>query len=328
MSEILIFDESWQRVGAQITERYPQVTPVLWQVDGSLQRNGSIVSAAEVAPQAGWVSFDVMRAKLMKPYCEALASFSSMQWIQTLNAGLDHPLYQMLSQHGIRISKSGAQALPIAEYVLGYALFHTQGMQQRQSQQHSKTWKMQRFAELAGSQWLIAGFGHIGKAVAKRARAFDAQIVAVRQSDTQDPLADRTISQAQLIDELPHSDVVVLACPHTPQTDRMVDNQFLSAMKSGSLLINVARGALVDESALMAALDAGTPARAVLDVFDTEPLPTDHALWDHPGVIVTSHTSNAGSGTRERGDQQFLTALGHFLDGSAIPDEVVGEHTR
>ncbi len=322
MTEILLFEKSWQRVGARVAERYPQVTPVLWCADGSLQKNGSSVSADDVAPCAGWLSFDIMSAKLMKPYCQALAGFDSMQWIQTLNAGLDDPLYQMLFEHGIRISKSSAQALPIAEYVLGYALLHSQNMPQRQAQQHSKTWKMQRFDELAGSRWLIAGFGHIGRAVAQRARAFDATIIAVRQSGVNDPLADRTISQEQLIDELPAADVVVLACPHTPQTDRMADGHFFAAMKPGSLLINVARGALLDETALLQALDGGRPSRAVLDVFDTEPLPADHALWTHPGVIVTSHTSNAGTGTRARGDEQFLTALGHFLDGSAIPDEV------
>ena len=322
MTEILVFEESWQRVGDEISARYPQVVPVLWKSDGSLEKNGTAVNAADVAPSAGWLSFDVMRAKLMKPYCEALAGFNSMQWIQTLNAGLDDPLYEMLFANGIRISKSSAQALPIAEYVLAHALFHSQNTRQRLAQQRDKTWRMQRFSELAGSQWLIAGFGHIGRAVAKRARAFDANIIAVRQSDVQDPLADRTVTLAQIHDELPAADVIVLACPHTPQTDKMADSDFFAAMKPGSLLINVARGALLDEAALLAALDNGRPALAVLDVFDTEPLPQDSSLWDHPAVMVTSHTSNAGSGTRLRGERQFITALGHFLEGSSIPDEV------
>lgn len=322
MTEILIFEKSLQRIGTELKTRYPDVVPVVWHEDDTLTRNGQAVGTTDASPTVGWISFDVMAARLMKQYCQALQRFNSMQWAQTLNAGLDAPVYAKLASQGIRLSKSSAQSLPIAEYTLAYALYHLQGIAERNAQQQQKKWQMKRFAEIANSRWLIAGFGHIGRGIAARARAFEATIVAIRHSDTIDPLADRTVRLSALHNELSEADVVVLACPHTDETDQMANADFFAAMKPGSLFINVARGGLVDEQALLTSLAHDKPAHAVLDVFETEPLPDDNPLWDHPKVCVTSHTSNAGTGTRTRGDAQFLDNLGRFIRNETLLDEV------
>ncbi|MCH9675555.1 MAG: D-2-hydroxyacid dehydrogenase [Gammaproteobacteria bacterium] len=325
MTEILIYQSSLDRISAELAQRFPNVTPISWHPTDGLLRDGAPVAAESVAPEAGWISIDVLQDGHMSTYCEALQTFPTMRWAQTLNAGLDMPVYPALAAKGIRLSKSSAQSLPIAEYALAYALHHFQGIEERAAQQRSKVWKIERFREIAQSNWLIVGFGHIGRGVAKRARAFDANIIAVRHSQTVDPLADKTIRLDQVAEHLPEADVVVLACPHNEQTDKMADASFFSALKEGALLINVARGGLVVEEALIAGLAKNRPARAILDVFMTEPLPQDDPLWNHPQVTVTAHTSNAGAGTMNRGDLQFLENLDRLLKGTTLLDEVPPE---
>ncbi|MEM7252375.1 MAG: NAD(P)-dependent oxidoreductase [Pseudomonadota bacterium] len=322
MTELLIFEASLARIGDELSRRYPDVEPIAWSADGRLTKDGAAVVPSAINPKVGWISLDVLVAGKLEAYCEAVKRPGTIEWMQTLNAGLDHPVYAPLSAQGIRISKSSAQALPIAEYVLGYALYHFQRMDERAKQQAARQWELRPFPELSGSRWLIIGFGHIGRRIASRARAFEADIVAVRQSERIDPLADVTIGLSDLPQYLPTADVVVLACPHTDETDQLADDGFFYNLKTGGLLINIARGGLIDEDALLAGLERDQPARAVLDVFATEPLPRDHAFWQHPKVTVTPHTSNAGAGTLHRGDIQFLENLGHFLRGESIPDEV------
>ena len=120
---------------------------------------------------------------------------------------------------------------------------------------------------------------------------------------------------------LPDSDVVVLACPLTAQTRHMANDAFFAALKRGAILVNIGRGGLVDEAALRRGLDAGRPAHAVLDVFETEPLPTDSWLWDHPQVRVSAHCSNDCDGLIARGDALFLENLHRFLAGEALLHE-------
>jgi len=119
---------------------------------------------------------------------------------------------------------------------------------------------------------------------------------------------------------LPTIDTVVLACPATEITRGLVDAHFLRALKAGALLINIARGSLIDETALLSGLQAGQPGHAVLDVFKKEPLPDDHPFWHHQNVTLTAHTSNAGGGTRGRGDELFLSNIERFVAGKTPLD--------
>jgi phosphoglycerate dehydrogenase-like enzyme len=143
----------------------------------------------------------------------------------------------------------------------------------------------------------------------------------VRRSAQAKDLADRTVSQAELPQVLPHADVVVLAPALTDETRGMADAAFFAAMKPGAILINIGRGGLVDEDALRAGLDRDQPAHAVLDVFATEPLPKDSWFWDHPKVRVSGHTSNSGDGNLGRGDDLFVENLRRFLGGEPLLNE-------
>jgi len=174
---------------------------------------------------------------------------------------------------------------------------------------------------VTGSAWLIIGFGAIGQGVAQRVRAFGAGVTGVRRSQGAHPLADRIADMGALPELLPEADVVVLSVPLSGATRGLVDAEFLRAMKDGSVLVNVGRGGLVDEAALLAALDAGRPEHAVLDVFETEPLPADSPFWRHPRVALTAHASGITDGLTTRNDALFLDNLRLYLTGRPLLHE-------
>ena len=321
MTDLLIFEESLADIAGALNE-FPQLRVVCWQPDGQLTVEGQPVAAGDVAPEIGWISFKLLSSGQLKQYVEALLDFSGVRWVQSTHAGLDHPVYRQLAQSGVRLSKSYAQSIPIAEYVLAYVLHHFQGIEARLEAQRSAKWQGFRFRELYGSRWLIIGFGDIGRRVAERARAFGCHITTLRRSAAAHAAADEIVSRDQLPAALEHSDVVVLACPENRETRGIVDAGFVRAMKSGSLLVNIARGGLIDDQALLEGLAAGRPGNAVLDAFSTEPLPGDHPYWTHPNVIVTAHTSNAGQGTASRSAEQFIHNLRRYLAGEPPGDEV------
>lgn len=323
MSQILLFHKAYERITDALNEHFDgTIDPVLWHSDSTLVHQGETVQPNNVAPVAAWFSADVLDSQSFAAISATVAQLPSIRWIQTAHAGLDHPVYADLSTRGIQFSKSSAQSIPIAEYVMSYALEHVQNLGLRRDAQRQGRWQAHRFGELWHSTWLIVGYGHIGRNVAKRAKAFDCHTLIVRQSAQGDDYADEVISLAQIAEHIPRADVIVLACPATAATSGLVDSAFLAALKENALLINVARGALIDEVALLASLEQARPARAVLDVFATEPLPEDHPFWQHPRVTITAHTSNAGSSTRARGDALFLSNLQRFLAGEEPTDLV------
>jgi phosphoglycerate dehydrogenase-like enzyme len=222
----------------------------------------------------------------------------------------------------VRLSKSSAQATPIAEYVVAHALSLQVPIDAQAALQAKHEWKNTPYRELGHTRWLMAGFGNIGHEIAKRIKPFGVHLTVVRRSPTgQGDLADQVIALKDIGGELPQADVVVLACALNDETRSMCDKAFFKAMKPGAILINIGRGGLVDEDALRAGLDRDQPAHAVLDVFQTEPLPADSWFWDHPKVRVSAHTSNSGDGNLGRGDELFLENLRRYLAGDALLNE-------
>lgn len=195
-------------------------------------------------------------------------------------------------------------------------------MQERRDLQARKEWKLTPFREISRSNWLIVGFGPIGRAIAERTKAFGASNTVVRRAPAASDTVDRAGTIADLAQLLPAADIIVIACPLNDQTRGLVDDEFLAAVKPGAVLVNIARGAIVDDAALIKALDEERLSAAVLDVFHTEPLPRDDPLWSHPKVQVTAHTSFAGRGTRYRWEQLFLDNLARFVNGESLLNEV------
>jgi phosphoglycerate dehydrogenase-like enzyme len=323
---LLIYEPSYRRLRAAIDGLGQQVEPVLVSETGALTLGGQPVTVEEAAIEAAWANNEVWLGPVAREFSVDLLKSPGLKWLQSGAAGFDHPIFGQLVQRGVRLATSHGQAVGIADYVLWGVLDHLQRGPERRAGQAAADWKRGlRFRELAGGEWLVIGFGAIGQGVGRRARAFGARVIGVRRDQAPHPDADVIAAQADIAALLPRADVVVLSAPLTAQTRHLVDADFLAAMKPRSILVNVGRGGLVDEPALLAALDKGTPEHAVLDVFETEPLPADSPFWAHPRVTATAHLSGATEGQAARNDQVFLENLRRYLAGEALISEIAPE---
>ena len=179
----------------------------------------------------------------------------------------------MLVDKGVRVTNAHVNSLPIAEFVMRSVLDEFQEAAQWRDLASERRWRIHDWREVSGSTWVIVGLGGIGTEVARRAQAFGVRVIGCRRHPSPEDPTERTVTPDQLDQVLGLADVVVLAAPATPETDNLVDADFLSRTKPGSLLVNVARGTLIDDNALIASLDSGHLSVAILDVFRTEPLP-------------------------------------------------------
>ncbi len=322
MTRILIYEPSYIRLQAQIDALAGPVELLRLQPDGTILKDGAPVSVEDAAPEAGWLNTDLFGAGAGRDYMITLLKSPALKWVQSGAAGFDNPVFHEVVRKGAALTTNHSQAIGMAEYVLTMVLDHLQRGPDRRKAQAEHRWAPAPFREVSGARWLIVGFGAIGQETAKRAKGFDAHITGVRRSAGEHPLADAMITPDQVLAELPRSDVVVLSLPLTPQSADMVGVEFLAAMKPGSVFVNVGRGGLVDEDALLAALDAGKPEHAVLDVFRTEPLPADSRFWDHPRVSLTPHASPVSSGLSARSDALFIDNLARFLAGQPLVNQV------
>jgi phosphoglycerate dehydrogenase-like enzyme len=280
------------------------------------------IEAKDAAPDIAWVSVDVFITRQMPLFFEAILGAGTTRWMQTFNAGLDLPVFKEVLAKGIRLTNSDAQAVPIAEYVVANALAELHPITAHRVAQVQRKWKTVPFREISQTSWLIIGYGHIGEEVARRVKPFGARVVGIRRNTKPSEFADKIATLADLLALLPEADVVVLSCALNDQTRDLANDTFFTAMKPGSLLINIARGGVVDENALLTALARNAPRVAILDVFKQEPLPETNQFWTHPQVRVTAHTSAAGSGTIPRGDQLFLNNLKRYAAGEPLINEV------
>jgi glyoxylate reductase len=172
--------------------------------------------------------------------------------------------------------------------------------------------------ELTGATLGIVGLGRIGQAVARRARGFELRVVYTQRTRTRTELGE----YRELDELLAEADIVSIHAPLTPETDGLVDARRLSLLKDGAVLVNTARGEIVDEPALIAALKSGQLAGAYLDVFEVEPLPQDSALWNLPNVLVTPHNSAAAAGNDQRVLELFLDNLGRWHRSEELINEI------
>lgn len=290
--------------------------------DGSASLDAEPIELREATPDIAWMTSDLIQGGPSRQFFGLLTRTESVRWLQSSAAGFDHPIFGELIQRGIRLSPAHISGPPIADFVLREALDHLQDATRWRAAATARRWEPHEFVEMASTHWLVVGLGTIGAEIAVRARACGATVTGVRRSPAGDEPVDAMIGPDQLLDTLPDADVIVLAAPSSPTTDGLVDATFLAAMKPTAVLINIGRGALVDEPELIRALDAGQLAKAVLDVAATEPLPTDDPLWAHPKVVVTPHSSALGDGRHHRAAEVFVENLRRFVGGEPLLHEV------
>jgi glyoxylate/hydroxypyruvate reductase len=319
---LLIYKPSYLRLEREISALGSGLELMLMDETGGFQLDGRSVDPDQAPAHAAWMNADIWAGDHAREYSRAVLKSPDLKWVQSGAAGVDHPIFGQIVAKGARLTTSHGQAIGMSEYVLAGVLDHFQGGDKRRQAQAEHAWRRHSFREIMGTEWLVVGFGAIGQAVAERARSFGARITGVRRSGAPHPAADVMAGLADLPGLLPAADVVVLSVPLTPETRHICDRAFLAAMKPGSVLVNVGRGGLVDEPALLAALDRGLPEHAVLDVFETEPLPADSPFWDHPRVALTPHASGMAPGQNMRNDRLFLENLRRFLAAEPLLGEV------
>ena len=318
---LLIYEPSHRRIRREI-EGLHGLDLLLMSDAGEITRDGQPVSVDDARPEAGWVNADIFFGPAARPYSSAILKSPDLKWVQSGAAGYDNNLFVQIVRKGARLTTSHGQAVGMADYVLWGVLDQLQRGAARRAAQAAGEWTRTPFREIDGSRWTIIGFGAIGCGVAVRARAFGAHVTGVRRSGAPDAAADRMATLADLPGLLPETDVLVLCTPLTADTRHVGGSETFGRMKQGSILVNVGMWfGLVDEPALLAALDRGAPAHAVLDVFETEPLPADSPFWAHPQVTLTPHSSGMSAGNTVRNDALFVENLRRYLAGEALEHE-------
>jgi phosphoglycerate dehydrogenase-like enzyme len=287
------------------------------------KRGVSVHIAATPSEAAGAVAdAEILYAWKFPPQLYAKAG--RLKWLQVMGAGVDWALVPELPEH-VQITRAPGVFGPwMAEYVLAWCLWVTQRLKPYRDAQRQRRWDDHVLPDrLGGKTMAIVGLGDIGRDIARAARGLGVRVLGVSRRGRPVREATRMYSVAAMTRALREADFVVLLLPLTPETRGIIGADALAAMKSTAWLINIARGAVVDEGALMAALEQRRIAGAVLDVFDREPLPPSHPLWKMDNVVVTPHIS--GPSTADALTPVFNDNLARYLAGRPLR-HVVDRH--
>jgi phosphoglycerate dehydrogenase-like enzyme len=263
---------------------------------------------------------------------EHLALAPSLAFVQSVSAGINNFGLDAFRAHGVRLaSAQGANAAAVAEHAMALMLAINRLLPEARDNQAKAHWRGMianpalRERELAGQTLLIVGIGGIGMRLAGLAKAFGMRVTGTRADPAKGAgVADAVYADADLLKVLPEADIVALTCPLTPATTGLLDAKAIARMKPGATLINVARGRVVDEDAVIAALKSGHIGRAGLDVTADEPLPAASPLWSMPQVLITPHSAGETQAYEARVVDLLLENLGRLERGeTALRNQVV-----
>jgi phosphoglycerate dehydrogenase-like enzyme len=265
-----------------------------------------------------------LRAKQLK-------DAKQLKWIHSTAAGVAQLMYPELRESGLLVTNpSGIFSVPMAEHTMGLLVALARNFPDSVRQQDAKHWsqqvlwdKPQHLTELNGQVLLIVGYGSIGREVAKRAKAFEMRVWGVtRSGDGEREYAEKIFPASRLHEALPSADYVLIAAPETAETKQLIGAAEIARMKRGARLINVGRGSLLDETALIGALEKGALGGAALDVAETEPLPPESPLWTAPNLMITPHTSGVSDRLWVRQTETLVELLERWFDGREMFNRV------
>ena len=291
--------------------RYEHVDP---EVTGDSDRWSELPASLEE------VAFQVMHYRFSRPDGELLARMPRLQVVQTQTAGVEH--VRGYVPDGVTLCNGrGIHDTSTAELALTLALASLRDLPLHVHAQAEGRWAPRTSESLADKTVLILGHGQIGEAIEARLRTFEvADVLRVARS-----AREGVSAIADLPDLLPRADVVVVVVPGTEETRGLLDAAMLGRMRDGALLVNVARGPVVDTGALLAELTSGR-LRAALDVTDPEPLPEGHPLWTAPGLLLTPHVGGASTAMRPRALRLVREQLARFAAGEPMANVVTGDY--
>ena len=250
----------------------------------------------------------------------------NVRWIQATSAGIGHFVHRMRYARRmpdtVFTTASGVHARPLAEFTLMCMLGHVRGLLPTVHAQGARHWERFAATDLEHKTVLVVGYGSIGQEVGRMAQAFAVRVLGVRRNpEGVDPAAlhaDEIHVPGALLQLLPQADFLVLSAPHTSETEKMIGADELAALPAGAALVNIGRGALIDEPALIAALQAGHLGGAYLDVFAEEPLPGDSPLWSMSNVLVSPHSASTSDRENGRITDLFADNLSRYHAGDPL----------
>ncbi|CAN5343472.1 D-2-hydroxyacid dehydrogenase [soil metagenome] len=299
---------------AHADDRPPHLTPVEARAEVRYTDAAGLADAVQGA--GALLLWDFFSTAVEDVWSQA----DALRWIHVAAAGVDKLLFDDLVESDVLLTNArGVFDRPIAEFVLASILAQVKGLYASHDLQRERRWRHRETATINGTNALVVGTGAIGR---ETARLLTAVGMNVRGAGRTARSGDRDFGDVVASDELAAhvgwADHVVLATPLTDQTRGLVDGSVLAAMKPSAHLINIARGGVVDEPALIRALTGGEIAAASLDVFATEPLPADHPLWSLSGMVVTPHMAGDAAGWLDTLAQQFVDNAMRWLDGKQL----------
>ncbi|MDJ1017565.1 MAG: D-2-hydroxyacid dehydrogenase [Paracoccaceae bacterium] len=252
---------------------------------------------------------------------DALFAPGGPAWVSTGGVGIDH-LGRWDPEVTTVTNAAGVAADMMAEYVIGGFLHFTLDVDGLQADKASRVWRARTVRPLAGRTLLIVGLGHTGRAVAKLAKAFGMTVTGTRARPAPMENVDDVRRADDLDALLPHADFIAICTPLIDETRGLISAGRIARMKPGVILADVSRGGVVDQTALVAALDSGHVAGAALDVFETEPLPGDHPLWAVPNALISPHCSAVHDGWNQASFALFLDNLVRWMAGQPLNNVV------
>jgi phosphoglycerate dehydrogenase-like enzyme len=243
-----------------------------------------------------------------------------LRWLQATSAGIGQAVKRFgLDRTDITFTTaSGVHARPLADFCLMAMLMFAKDFVRMERDKKAKRWERYCGQELTGKTLALIGLGRIGQEVARHGKRMDMRVIGMRRSDAQVDGVDELFGRDELHAMLREADFLVLAAPHTPETERIIGEAELGVMKPTAVLINIGRGVLVDEDAMIRALQQERLAGAALDVFRDEPPAEDSPLWEMPNVIVSPHSASTVTQENARITELFCDNLRRYLDGQPL----------
>jgi len=242
------------------------------------------------------------------------ASGQQLRWVHSLSAGVENLIFPEIQASNIILTNSrGIHSIPVSEHVLALLFAFSRCLPQTIRQQDRKIWKRLRADELHEKAVGIIGLGSIGREIAKKAKALGMKVLAAKRELTEELFVDELFASDDLLNMLPQCDYVVTALPLLPETHNLLQRRHFQAMKPTACFINIARGAVVCETDLIAALETKEIRGAGLDVFEHEPLPEASPLWEMPNVIITPHVAAFSPYYMDRAIRLFADNLARFV---------------
>ena len=307
------------RVQAIARESGREIELIALPSDPSARLSTEATAAVELAFFSGDVYPDSSPA-----FFAAAFAAKNLGWVHCFNAGTDHPIFGRLREQGVVLTHSpGSNAVPIAQTAIAGLLSLARRLPLFAAAQREQRWIEQATVEvppdLSDQTLVVVGLGGIGSEIARLGQALGMRVVGVRRRPPEDGApVDVFLPPDRLDEALPQAHWLALACPLTEETRGWIDAEALARLPVGAHVLNVARGEIVDERALVEALETGRLAGAYLDVFVEEPLPRSSPLWTLPNVIVTPHAASISAGSRARQAEIFLDNLRRWAHGEPL----------